>query len=142
MFRLLSIALLVSVLGGMAMASDGQNVQATVTGALHRDHHGFFFQIDGMVYDLYLNEDNRADMHKFYDSLGGDMATISGELHVQEVKDGKPYMVVYANNVSRLRVAAPVAVTRVEPAPPPPVIVREHYVEHRHIDLPFIHIGF
>ena len=142
MFKLLSIALLVSVFGGATMAADGQNVQATVTGVLHVDNHGFFFQIDGMVYDIYVNDDNRADMHKFYDGLGGDMATVSGELHVQDVKDGKSYMVLYSNNVSRLRVASAVGVAHVEPVQPV-VVVREHYVEHRSgINLPFVHIGF
>ena len=142
--KILSLVLLVSGLGAASAATapapDAQNVQVTIKGVLHEDKNGFFFQIDGMIYDIAVNDQNKADMHKFYTGLEGDTVKVTGELHVQEVKDGKSYMVVYTNDIARLK-GERVVVTRVETEERP--VVREYYVEHRNgINLPFVHIGW
>lgn len=139
MMKTLSVALLLSALGSAAIASEAQSVQVTVKGILHQDTHGFFFQIDGTVYDIAVNNENKADMHKFYSGLEGDMVRVSGLLHVQAAKDGKPYMVVYTNDITRLKGERVRVVTRVETEERP--VVREYYMERRGgIDLPFVNI--
>lgn len=141
MFKLLSVAVLVLGFGATAFAVEAQSVQVTVKGVLHEDKNGFFFQIDGMVYDIAVNVENKTDMHKFFAGLEGDMVRVTGALQHQEVKDGKSYMVVYTNDITRLK-GERVVVSRVE-TEQHPVVVREYYVEHRKgIDLPFVHIGW
>ncbi len=118
-----------------------QSVQVTIKGFLHEDKNGFFFKIDGVVYDISFHDDNKADMQKFYTGLQGDLVKVSGDLHVQEVKDGKPYLVVYTNDIARLKNETKVVVR--EGVVERPVVVREYYVEHpRGINLPFVHINW
>ena len=140
---ILTVALALSSIGAAAAATapDAQNVQATVKGVLHEDKNGFFFQVDGMIYDIAVNDENKTDMHKFYTGLEGDTVKVNGELHVQEVKDGKPYMIIYTNDITRLKGEKVKVVTRVETEEHP--VVREYYVEHRSgINLPFVHINW
>jgi hypothetical protein len=138
MIKCLSVALLLSSLGVASIASDTQSVEVSVKGVLHEDKNGFFFQIDGMVYDIAVNSENKADMHKFFSGLEGDMVKVVGELHVQEVKDGKSYMIIYTNDITRLK-GERIKVARVETEERP--VVREVYVERRSgIDLPLVHI--
>jgi len=141
MFRLLVAVMFVSAIGAGAVASaaETETVQINVRGVLHEDKNGFFFQIDGIVYDIAVNDNNKADMHKFFSGLEGDMVTVSGELHVQEVKGGKPYMIVYTNEITRLKGERVRVINRTEVEERP--IVREYYVERRSgIDLPLVHI--
>ena len=138
MIKVLSVALLLSSFGVAAIASDTQSVEVSVKGVLHEDKNGFFFQIDGMTYDIAVNAENKADMHKFFSGLEGDMVKVVGELHVQEVKDGKTYMIIYTNDITRLK-GERIKVVHVETEERP--VVREVYVEHRSgIDLPLVHI--
>jgi hypothetical protein len=66
------------------------------------------------------------------------MVKVVGELHVQEVKDGKSYMIIYTNDITRLK-GERIKVARVETEERP--VVREVYVERRSgIDLPLVHI--
>ena len=124
-------------------ATDKEGATVTVKGILQEDKNGFFVTVDGVIYDIRINEQSKADMHKFYTGLEGDLVKVAGVLHVEEVADKKPYLVLYTNDITRLKgekvvvVEHPVVVQR-------PVVVREVYVEHphSHIDVPFVHIGW
>lgn len=139
MIKHIAAAVLVAVLGGVAYSSESASISVTVKGILNEDKHGFFFEIDGMIYDIAVNDKNKDDVHKFYTDLGGDWVTVSGGLHYQEVKDGKSYMVIYTSEIARLKADRVRAATA--PQEPERVIVREHYVERQGgIDLPLVHI--
>lgn len=137
MFKFLALALLVSGFGVASFATATESVQVTVRGVLHEDKNGFFCQVNGIVYDIAVNDESRAEMHKFYSDLKGDLVTITGSLHVQVVKEGKPYMIVSTNEIVRLK-GERVEVVRVEEQRP---VVREYYVERQGgIDLPLVRI--
>jgi hypothetical protein len=139
MIKILAAVLLAAGFASGVFAEENQNIQVTIKGVLHEDKNGFFFQIDGMVYDIVFNARNKGDMHKFYADLKGDTVKVSGELHIQEVKDKKPYMIVYTNEIARVKGDETKVITRVETVERP--VVREYYVEHRPgVDLPFVHI--
>ena len=134
------IAVLALCAGAGFAVEQPESVQVAVKGVLHEDKNGFFFKIDNTVYDISVNAQNKDDMHKFFASLEGDMVKVSGQLHVQEVKNGQPYLIVYTNDITRLKGERIVTRERVVEERP---IVREYYVEHHdRIDLPFVHIGW
>jgi hypothetical protein len=135
MNKTMPLVVLLLCFGSVSFAEEPQSAMVTVRGILHEDKHGFFFQIEGTVYDIAVNDANKFDVHKFYTSLEGDMVTVSGVLHVQEVKGGKPYLVVATNEIARLKGER----VRVEVERRP--VVREYYVDRRPgIDLPLVHI--
>jgi hypothetical protein len=119
-----------------ARAAEGDKV--TVRGILQEDKNGFFIKADDVIYDVRINEASKAEMHKFYTALDGDMVKVTGLLHVEEVADKKPYLVLFTNEIARLKGERPVAVVE------QPVVVREVYVERPRsgIDVPFVHIGW
>ncbi|HLX64737.1 MAG TPA: hypothetical protein VKX17_25930 [Planctomycetota bacterium] len=119
-------------------ADEGANV--TIRGRMHEDKHGFFVTANGGLYDLQFADNAKADMHKFYGGLNGDFVQVTGSLYVDNDDKGKAHMTVYANDITRFKPTAVVTERRV--VEPPPVIVREEYVEHRRngVDLPGIHI--
>lgn len=142
MVKYVCAVLLVLGMGSAAFAADPQNVQVTIKGILHEDKNGFFFKIEGAIYDISFNDENKADMHKFFTALEGDMVKVSGELHVQEVKDGKPFFTIYTNDIARLKGERVKVVSR-ETVVEEPVVTREYYVEHPHgINLPLVHINW
>ncbi|HEY3319201.1 MAG TPA: hypothetical protein VGP72_01845 [Planctomycetota bacterium] len=134
--RVILAAVLALGLGGTAFAATEANKEdstITVKGILQEDKNGFFLSADGVIYDVRINNESKADMHKFYTGLEGDLVEVSGVLHT-EVADNKPYMILYSNDITRLKGE------RVPVAQRP---VREVYVEHPHssgIDVPFVHI--
>lgn len=138
--KILMAALL--TFGACTFAADEGNVNVTVKGTLHEDKYGFFVQADGQTFDLNFNEAGKADMHKFYADLKGDPVKVSGALVIGEVTNGKPRLIVYSNDVSRIKGDGGVVTERrvIEQ----PVIVRENYVEHHGggIHLPGIHINW
>ncbi|HEY3319256.1 MAG TPA: hypothetical protein VGP72_02125 [Planctomycetota bacterium] len=148
--RLVLAVVLAVGLGVSAFAAaEAEKEAATVTvkGVLQEDKNGFFVTVDNVVYDIRINDESKADMHKFYTGLEGDLVKVTGKLHVEEVADKKPYMVLYSNEITRLKgekvvvVQQPVVVEQ-PVVVQPRVVVREVYVEHprSHIDVPFVHI--
>jgi len=137
----LAVGLGVSAFAATPTDKDGATI--TVKGILQEDKNGFFIAVDDVIYDIRINDESKADMHKFYTGLGGDQVKVTGVLHIEEVADKKPYLFLYSNDITRLKgekvvvVEHPVVVQR-------PVVVREVYVEHphSHIDVPFVHIGW
>ena len=139
---LLAAVLAVGLAVGMSapiFAAEPESVVVTIKGVLQEDKNGFFIKVDGTFYDVVINDESKADMHKFFTGLEGDMVKITGSLHVQDVPNGKPSMIVYSNDISRLKGEKIVRNVIVGE----PVIVREHYYEHpRGINLPGIHINW
>lgn len=141
--RFVAAAILAACMGVSWAADD---VQVTIKGVLVEDKSGFYVRANGGMFDLYFTEDGRADMRKFHGTLQGDMVQVSGALQVREDK-GKTFLMVYANDIRRLkgeRVVVTETTTTPVPVAPPPVIVRERYVERDRggIHLPGIHINW
>jgi len=125
---------------GMTWAAE--DAQVTIKGVLLEDKNGFYVRANGGTFDLYFSEEGREDLRKFHKGLEGDMVQVSGSLQVREDK-GHTFLMVYANDISRLK-GEHVVVRETPPVvvSPPPVVVRERYVERDHvgIHLPGIHI--
>ena len=137
MNKILLAAVLALGIGSSLMAAEGESAIVTLKGVLQQDKNGFFIKIDGTFYDISIGDESKADMQKFYTGLEGDMVRVMGALHVQDVPNGKPYIVVYTNDITRLKGER---IVRTEPEA---VIVREHYVERpRGIHLPGVHINW
>ncbi len=126
-------------LGVPVFAVEAESAVITVKGVLQEDKNGFFVKVDGTVYDVSVNDESKADMHKFFTALEGDMVKVTGVLHVQDVPNAKSIMYIYSNDITRLKGEK---IVRTEVVGEP-VIVREHYVERsRGINLPFVHINW
>jgi hypothetical protein len=139
MNKLLLAAVLAIGMGTSLMAAEGESAVVTLKGVLQQDKNGFFIKIDGTFYDISIGDESKADMQKFYTGLEGDMVAVTGALHVQDVPNGKPYITVYSNDITRLKGVRVVRTT----TEPETVIVREHYVERpRGIHLPGVHINW
>jgi hypothetical protein len=115
------------------MAAEPEGTKVTVKGILQEDKNGFFLKAgDGMVYDIRINDESKADMHKFYTGLEGDMVKVSGVLFTEETADKKPYQVVYSDDITRLKGERVAVVAREGVVVERPVVVREVYVEQPH----------
>lgn len=142
--RFVLAAVLALGLGVAAFAAtDAAGGSVTVKGLLQEDKNGFFLKVDEVIFDIRINDQSKADVHKFYTSLQGDMVNVTGVLRVEEVADKKPYVLLYANGITRVR-SERVAVAQQPVVVEQPVVVREVYVERprSHIDVPFVHIGW
>jgi len=128
---------------GAFAATDAAGGSVTVKGMLQEDKNGFFIKVDEVIFDIRINDQSKADVHKFYTSLQGDMVNVTGVLRVEEVADKKPYVLLYANGIARVKIER-VAVAQQPVVVEQPVVVREVYVERprSHIDVPFVHIGW
>jgi hypothetical protein len=132
----LAIGLGTSIFAG---AVEAESVVVTIRGVLEEDKNGFFITVDGGVYDISVNDESKADMHKFYTTLEGDMVKVVGSLHVYATSNGKSAMTVFSNDITRLKGEKIVRAA----APSETIVVREHYVERpRGINLPFVHINW
>lgn len=139
MNKILLAFMLALGVGSFIQAAEPESAIVTLKGVLQQDKNGFFIKIDGTFYDITIGDESKADMQKFYTGLEGDMVRVVGALHVQDVPNGKPYIVVYTNDISRLKGERVVRTTTA----PETVIVREHYVEReRGIHLPGVHINW
>ena len=132
--RLILAAVMALGMGTAAFAADTEGATVTVKGVLQEDKNGFFVSVDGVFYDVRINDESKADMHKFFGGLDGDLVKVTGVLHIEEVADKKPYLILYSNDITRLK-----GEKMVVAATPQPVVVREVYVEQPH-NGPSIHI--
>jgi hypothetical protein len=121
----LAVGLVVSAFAAEEIGkTENEGAKITVKGILHEDKNGFFLKVDKAIYDIRINNESKADMHKFYTSLEGDMVKISGVLRVEEAGDKKDkYLVLYTDDIARLKGERVPVVEQ-------PVVEREVYVEH------------
>ena len=102
MVKLGSLVLLLACLGSAGMASDTQSVQITVMGVLHENKNGFYFKVDGMVFEIARSIDRKSNRYKFYTGVEGDTVKVTGELQIQTVNAGRLYMVIHSDDIVRL----------------------------------------